>query len=225
MVSNTSSSYGAVYFDWLTIYDTATRTRLPFPPSVAVCATYAYSDRMSDLWYAPAGMNRGAIRGVISPITQLSRAAIENLYDSNVNAIYTDAQVGNVIWGQKTLSRESSALNRVNVRRLMNYLKKVITASCKHLVFEPNDRVTWNKFEMEVTPVLEDIYNRRGIYEYRIVQGEAIVTDEDIDNYRMPCMITVRPTKAAEEIPIYFVITSTGTEFNDVLEANGILGI
>ena len=96
-------------------------------------------------------------------------------------------------------------------------------AACSHLTFEPNDRMTWNSFEMKVQPVLESIKNRRGIYEYRIVKGETIVTEQDIDNYRMPCMIMIRPTKAAEEIPIYFVITSTGADFNEVLEANGVV--
>ena len=114
-------------------------------------------------------------------------------------------------------------MNRVNVRRLLNYLKRVITAACNYLTFEPNDRVTWNSFEMKILPTLKNIQNKRGIYEYRVVKGETIVTNEDIDNYRMPCMVMIRPTKAAEEIPIYFVITSTGADFNEVLEANGVV--
>ena len=131
--------------------------------------------------------------------------------------------MGLVVWGQKTLYREETALNRVNVRRLMNYLKRIIVAACRYLTFEPNDSVTWNSFEMRVKPILRSIQNNRGIYEYRIIKGESIVTDTDIDNYRMPCMIMIRPTKAAEEIPIYFVITSTGADFNEVLEANGVV--
>lgn len=218
-----NSSCGAVYYDWIQIYDSVNKQYVQVPPSVSVCATYAYNDRVSDVWYAPAGLTRGIIRGVITPITRLTRADVELLYENNINSIYEDPQVGNVVWGQKTLWREDTALNRINVRRLMNYLKKVITAACQYLVFEPNDRVTWNSFEMKVLPTLNNVKNRRGLYEYKVVKGESIVTSEDIDNYKMPCMILIRPTKAAEEIPIYFVITNTGADFNEVLEVNGVV--
>ena len=220
-----NSSYGALYYDWVVIYDSINKTRVQVPPSVPVAASIAYSDRISELWYAPAGLTRGLIRGVLDSVTKLNKPEIELLYsdDNNINSIYDDPQVGLVIWGQKTLYREDTALNRINVRRLLNYLKRIVVAACSHLTFEPNDRMTWNSFEMKVQPVLESIKNRRGIYEYRIVKGETIVTNQDIDNYRMPCMIMIRPTKAAEEIPIYFVITSTGADFNEVLEANGVV--
>lgn len=220
-----NSSYGALYYDWLTIYDSVNKTRVDVPPSVAVAATYAYSDRTTEVWFAPAGLNRGVVRGVLDSVTKLNKTDVEYLYsdENSVNAIYDDSQVGLVLWGQKTLHRADTALNRVNVRRLMNYLKRVITAACDYLTFEPNDRVTWNSFEMKITPVLKQIKNKRGLYDYRIVKGETIVTNEDIDNYRMPCMVLVRPTKAAEEIPIYFAITSTGADFNEVLVANGVI--
>lgn len=220
-----NSSYGALYYDWVRIYDSVNKTQVTVPPSVVVAASYAYSDRTSEIWYAPAGLNRGLVRGVIDSVTKLSRADVDYLYstDNNINALYDDPQVGLVLWGQKTLHREDTALNRVNVRRLMNYLKRVVTAACNYLTFEPNDRVTWNSFEMKITPVLKNIQNKRGIYEYHIIKGETIVTNNDIDNYRMPCKIMIRPTKAAEEIPLYFVITSTGADFNDVLEANGVI--
>lgn len=222
-----NSSYGALYYDWVTIYDSVNKVRVQVPPSVPVAASIAYSDRVSELWYAPAGLNRGLIRGVLESNTKLNKADVAALYegDNNVNSIYDDPQVGLVIWGQKTLHRADTALNRVNVRRLLNYLKKVVVAACSYLVFEPNDRITWNSFEMKVSPVLETIKNNRGIYEYNIVKGETIVSDEDIDNYRMPCMIMIRPTKAAEEIPIYFTITSTGADFNEVLSSAGITSV
>ena len=222
-----NSSYGALYYDWVVAYDSVNKVQVQLPPSVPVAATYAYSDRISDLWYAPAGLDRGMVRGVLDSVTKLSKTDVDYLYsgENSINSIYDNAQVGLVLWGQKTLLRENTALNRVNVRRLMNYLKRVITAACNYLTFEPNDRITWNSFEMKVIPVLDSIKNRRGIYDYTVVKGETIVTDEDIDNYTMPCMIMIRPTKAAEEIPIYFVITSTGADFNEVLEANGVVKI
>ena len=220
-----NSSFGALYYDWVTIYDSINKMNVDVPPSVVVSASIAYSDRTTEVWYAPAGLTRGLVRGVLDSVTKLSKSDIDYLYsDKNaVNPIYDDPQVGLVLWGQKTLLREDTALNRINVRRLLNYLKRVITAACNYLTFEPNDRITWNSFEMKILPTLKSIQSKRGIYDYRVVKGETIVTNDDIDNYRMPCMVTIRPTKAAEEIPIYFVITSTGADFNDVLEANGII--
>jgi len=220
-----NSSYGALYYDWITIYDPINKTRVNVPPSVLVAASYAYSDRITEVWYAPAGLNRGIIRGALDSVTKLGKTDTEYLYtgDNSINAIYDDPQVGLVIWGQKTLLRADTALNRVNVRRMMNYLKRVITAACNYLTFEPNDRVTWNSFTLKILPVLKNIQAKRGIYEFRIIKGETIVTEEDIDNYKMPCMVMIRPTKSAEEIPIYFTITSTGADFNEVLEANGII--
>ena len=217
------SSYATVYYDWLTIYDSVNKVNTAVPPSVAVPATYAYNDRVANVYYAPAGLNRGLVRGAINTVSVLNKADMELLYDHNINSIYSNSQVGLVLWGQKTLQRINTALDRVNVRRLLIYLKKIIAAACESLVFEPNDRITWNSFEMRVTPILDSIKNNRGIYEYSIVKGESSVTNLDIDNYRMPCMVMVRPTKTAEEIPIYFTITSTGADFNDVLESNGIV--
>lgn len=220
-----NSSYGALYYDWVRIYDPINKVHVTVPPSVTVAATYAYSDRNSEIWFAPAGLRRGLVQGVINTATSLSKDDVDILYsdENNINSIYEDPQVGLVLWGQKTLLRTNTALNRVNVRRLLNYLKRVITAACNYLTFEPNDRITWNSFENLTKPVLRSIMNRQGIYEYRIVQGETIVTGEDIDNYRMPCMLLIKPTKAAEEIPVYFAITSTGADFNEVLEANGVV--
>lgn len=222
-----NSSYGALYYDWVTIYDPVNKVKINVPPSVVVAATIAYSDRVSEVWYAPAGLQRGIVRGVLDSVTKLNKSDIEYMYSSdnrnNINCIYDDPQVGLVVWGQKTLLRADSALDRVNVRRLMNYVKRITVAACNYLTFEPNDRVTWNSFKMKIEPVLQSIVKKRGMYEYKLIKGETIVTPEDIDNYRMPCMVLIRPTKAAEEIPIYFTLTSTGADFNEVLEANGIV--
>lgn len=219
------SSYGALYYDWVDIYDSVSKKVVSVPPSVVVAATYAYSDRTTEFWYAPAGLTRGIVRGALGVATKLNKTDVDTLYsgDNRINAIYEDPQVGLVLWGQKTLQKSTTALNRVNVRRLLNYLKRVVTAACNYLTFEPNDRVTWDSFEMKVQPILENIKSKRGIYEYRIVKGEAIVTEDDIDNYKMPCLILIRPTKTAEEIPIYFAITNTGADFNEVLENSGLV--
>lgn len=215
-----SSSYGSLYYDWVNIYDSVNRVEVLVPPSVVVAATIAHSDSISEVWYAPAGLKRGIVNGVLSTRTKLNKTDVDYLYEKGINSIYEDPQVGLVVWGQKTLLTSDTALNRINVRRLMNYLKRVIVAACNYLTFDPNDRITWNSFMLKVDPVLRDIKKKRGIYEYRIVGGTSIVTDDDIDNYRMPCKILIQPTKAAEEIPIYFSITSTGADFNSVLDSS-----
>ena len=220
-----NSSYGALYWSWQRIYDPYNHIYLHVPPSVVVAPMMAKSARDYEIWYAPAGLQRGVISGVAEPVTTPTSGDVDYLYsdDNNVNCIINDPRAGLCVFGQKTLYRQDTALNRINVRMLLNYIKRVVSTACKFLTFEPNDRVTWNSFEDKVEPTLRDIQNHRGLYEYRIVKGENIVTDTDIDNYRMPCMVIIRPTKTAEEIPIYFTITSAGAEFNDVLESNGII--
>lgn len=220
-----NNSYGALYWSWQKIYDAVNKIYVEVPPSVVIAPVINNSANMSEVWYAPAGLKRGIVHGVIEPVVAPDKSVVDHLYtgDNAVNCIITDPQVGLCVFGQKTLSRENSALNRVNVRLLLNYLKRVVVAACRTLTFDPNDRITWGYFEDKVEPTLRNIKAHRGIYEYRIVKGERIVTDEDIDNYRMPAMIAIKPTKTAEEIPIYFTITSTGADFNSVLESNGIV--
>lgn len=220
-----NSSYGALYWSWQRIYDSVNRTYVEVPPSVVVAPVIANSATLSEIWYAPAGLQRGMVSGVVEPVVAPTSSERDFLYSGNnsVNCIINDPQAGLVVFGQKTLSRQDTALNRVNVRMLLNYLKRVVVSACRHLTFEPNDRVTWNNFEDKIEPTLRGIKDHRGIYEYQIVKGDRIVTNNDIDNYRMPCMILIRPTKSAEDIPIYFTITSTGADFNDVLESNGII--
>lgn len=220
-----NSSYGVLYYAWQNIYDSVNGVNVEVPPSVVVAPTIAKSAQQSEIWYPAAGLQRGLINGALESVFSPDNATMNNLYtgENSVNCIINDPQVGLCIFGQKTLYREDSALNRLNVRMLLNYLKRVVVAACRHLTFEPNDRITWNRFEDMVTPVLTRIQNSRGLYEYQVVKGDLIVSDEDIDNYRMPCKILLKPTKSAEEIPIYFTITNTGADFNEVLSEEGIL--
>lgn len=219
-----NSSFAALYYSWQNVYDSATNTYFDVPPSVVVASVMAKSARDSELWFPPAGVVRGIVQGVKTPVDSPDSGARTAAYmDPNaVNCIIEDPTYGLVVYGQKTLSRANTALNRVNVRMLLNYLKRVIVAAAKYLTFEPNDDITWNSFEDLVEPTLRNIGQRRGLYDYKIVKGEAIVTDEDIDNYRMPCKILIKPTKSVEEIPIYFTITSTGADFNEILESESV---
>lgn len=222
-----NSSYGALYYSWQKIYDQNYNQYVDVPPSVIVAEVMARSARETAIWMPPAGMIRGKVDGVVSPVYSPDQGERDALYtDANaVNCIIEDPTEGLVVFGQKTLLRSQTALNRVNVRMLLNYLKRVVVAAAKYLTFEPNDSYTWNSFEDLVEPTLRSIGQRRGLYAYRIVKGEEIVTEDDIDNYRMPCKILIQPTKAAEEIPIYFTITRTGVDFNDVLDGDYIPSI
>lgn len=222
-----NSSYGALYYSWQKIYDNNYAQYVDVPPSVIVASVMAKSARETAIWMPPAGMIRGKVDGVIKPVYTPDDGERDALYaDTNaVNCIIDDPTEGLVVFGQKTLLRSQTALNRVNVRMLLNYLKRVIVAAAKYLTFEPNDSYTWNSFEDLVEPTLRSIGQRRGLYAYKIVKGEEIVTNDDIDNYRMPCKILIQPTKAAEEIPIYFTITRTGVDFNDVLDNDYIPSI
>lgn len=217
------SEYGALYYSWQYILDGSEKVLVP--PSVVLGYTFATSARESEIWFPVAGVQRGLVQGVFEPAYAPDSGEVAGLYDdgNSVNCIINDPAYGLVVWGQKTLSRTNTATNRINVRMLINYLKRVVVSACKYLTFEPNDRITWNAFEDLVEPTLKDIGSRRGLYAYKIVKGEAIVTDDDIDNYRMPCKIMIQPTKAAEVIPIYFTITSTGADFNQILESEGII--
>lgn len=219
-----NSSYAAAYYSWQKIYDPYNQAYVEVPPSVVVAPVIAESTNTTEIWYAPAGLKRGLVKGVVSPVYCPDTGDMEFLYsgDNNINSIINDPQAGLCVFGQKTLYRANSALNRVNVRMLLNYLKRAVVAACRYMTFEPNDRVTWNNFEDLIEPFLKGIKNRRGIYEYTIVKGSAIVTPNDIDNYRMPCKILIKPTKSAEEIPIYFTLTNSGADFNEVLANEGI---
>lgn len=221
-ISAIDSSYAALYYNWVTLYDSYNKMNVQVPPSVIVAATTAKSDKLADVWYAPAGLKRGVVKGVVEVHGLLNKADIKKLYDHGINSIYKHPTAGVVLWGQKTLQKENTALNRINVRRMMNYLKKIVVATCDYLTFDPNDRITWNSFKMKVEPILKDLKKKRALYDYRLIAGEAIVTEDDIDNHKMPCKILVRPTKTAEEIPIGFVITSTGADFDDMLANNSL---
>lgn len=212
-----NSSYGAMYWSWQYIYDEVTDQEVLVPPSVVVAATIAYSDSISQKWYAPAGLTRGVIKNALRS-EFIPDSSVQDLVYSdpnNINPIITHANSGLVIFGQKTLHRTTTALDRVNVRRLLCYIKRFLKDICKTLVFEPNDEATWNSFEDLATPRLRTIQTDRGIYDFKIIKGENIITDEDIDNYRMPVQVLIKPTKTAEYIPVDLVITSTGAEFNE----------
>lgn len=222
-----NSSFGALYWSWQYIYDDVNSQEVLVPPSVLVAPVYARSEEMSKAWYAPAGLTRGLIKNALRSEIVPDSAVVELLYTApnNINCIITHPTAGLVVFGQKTLWREDTALDRVNVRRLVTYIKRFVKRVCQFLVFEPNDRTTWNQFEDLVTPPLESLVTNRGLYAFKVVKGADIITDADIDNYRMPGQILIKPTKSAEYIPIDIVITATGVEFSSLISADSSLSI
>lgn len=214
-----NSSFGACYWAWQYVYDEINDQEVLVPPSVVVAPAIARSESISKPWFAPAGLTRGLIKNVLRSEHAPDATEVEYLYDTPncINSIITHETSGLTVWGQKTLWRNDTALDRVNVRRLVTYIKRIVKRTCQFLVFEPNDSTTWIQFEDLLDPVFRSLVQNRGLYEYKIVPLKHTVSDDDINNSRMPAQILIKPTKSAEYIPIDIVLTSTGVEFSSYI--------
>lgn len=211
------SSYCAVYWSWVQVYDEFSRKKIWLPPSAVVAAQYAYSDSIGEQWFAPAGLDRGKLTNVLAVERSSTQGERDYMYGNRniVNPIVNFRNNGIVIWGQKTGQRRPTALDRVNVRRLMNAIKRVIVDATQYYVFEQNDSFTWSRWVDMVEPKLDVIKNNRGIYDYQVVMDETTVTEDDLVNYTMPGVVKIKPTRAAEFIPLTFSITANSVEFGD----------
>lgn len=216
------SSYFALYAPWVGTQDPDTGEEELFPPSMFIAAQYAKSDNLSDPWFAPAGIKRGQISLATSVEYDLSKDERDSLYGETniINPIINFKGRGIVIWGNKTGRRgvndnKESVLSSVNVRRLLNYLKKVVTASSQYLTFDQNDEYTWNEWHLMIDPILRAVKTRRGLYDYKLVMDETTVTPDDVDNLRMPGKIYIKPTRSSEFIYLDFIITPSGATFGD----------
>jgi len=214
-----NTSYGCTYYPWVQINDTAASTRVWVPPSTIAMGVLAASSARSELWFAPAGFNRGGLsRGsaglnVINVIEKLTADQRDDLYEVNINPIASFPAEGIVVFGQKTLQATPSALDRINVRRLMIYLRKQITIIANGILFDPNVQITWNRFTNRVDPFLNSIKQRFGLSDYRVVLDESTTTPDLVDRNIMYAKILLKPTRAIEFIALDFVITRTGVEF------------
>ena len=215
-VSNAASydnSYGATYWPWVQIRSRETGKINFVPASTLVPAVYEYNDKVSAEWFAPAGLNRGALSTVLQPERKLTVNDRNLLYQGKVNPIATFPGVGTVIYGQKTLQQKPSALDRVNVRRLLIALKDYIGNIGETIVFEPNTQVTRNKFLNQVNPYLESVQQRQGLYAFQVVMDETNNTPDVVDRNQLVGTIYLQPTKTAEFIQLDFNILPTGTTF------------
>jgi len=208
------SNYAAAYYPWVKVLDPAKNKPVFVPPSVIVPGAIAQSDRIAAEWFAPAGLNRGVLGNVIEARTRLNQAERDQLYEGKVNPIATFPRTGVCIWGQKTLQARPTALDRINVRRLMIEVKKFIASSSKYLVFEQNTLQTRNRFLGIANPYLESIQQRQGLFAFRVVMDESNNTPDEIDRNRLIGAIYLQPTRTAEFIILDFNILPTGATFD-----------
>lgn len=209
-VNSVNNSYGAAYWPWLQVYSSAGRL-VWVPASVVIPGVYVYNDNLTAPWYAPAGMTRGGIAAVQAS-QKLAKSDRDELYKGNVNPIATLPGTGLVVYGQKTLQKKATALDRVNVRRLLIEIKKNVKEMASELLFEQNTAALRNNFEAKLDPYLANIVQRNGLYNYAInLDGN---TAEAIDRCEFHCKITLQPTKVVEFVYINFTLTATGVEFS-----------
>ena len=209
------SNYAAMYWPWVKIADPDLNKNVWVPASVVIPGVYAFNDRVAAPWFAPAGLNRGGIDVAVQAERKLTQSNRDDLYDANVNPLASFPNTGIVVYGQKTLQKKSSALDRVNVRRLMIAAKKYIASASKFLVFEQNTAVTRNRFLNIVNPYFEDVQQRQGLYAFKVVMDDSNNTPDVIDRNQMVGQIFLQPTKTAEFIVIDFNILPTGAAFPD----------
>jgi hypothetical protein len=207
------TSYAATYWPWVRIIDPATGKHVWVPASTVIPGVYAFNDKVSAPWFAPAGINRGGLNTVLQAELKLTQGNRDALYSNNINPIATLPQQGVVVYGQKTLQKEQSALDRVNVRRLMIELKSYIKQIADTVVFEQNTIQTRNSFIARVTPFLEGIQQKQGLYAYKVVMDDSNNGPAVIDQNQLVGQIYIQPTRTAEFISLDFILMPTGAEF------------
>lgn len=210
-----NSSYGALYGPWVKAKHPVTSRDITLPPSGFVAGIFARNDQEGAVWTAPAGLNRGTIRGATAPEKRLSRGEMDTLYEAGVNpiAVVVGAMT---VYGQKTLQLKGSATDRVNVRRLLAYVEKAVSDAAQFLVFEPNHKDTWEAFKRLVGPFLQRIKDGGGFYDFKVICDETINTPAVIDANIMKARVLMKPTKTAEFISIEFAIAPTGADFSEL---------
>ncbi len=222
-----NSSYGALYWSWVKVFDQFSRTEIWIPPSGHVSAIFSRTARDTEQWFAPAGLRRGRLLTALDVEYSPTQGERELLYGfgNAVNPIVKFPQQGIVIWGQRTLQREDTALDRVNVRMLNIYLKKSLSVALRSYIFEPNDRILWSQVTAAVEGFVADVKSRRGITAYKVVCDETNNTPERVDRNELWVSVFYQPTQTVEFVVLNLVVLRTGGSFNaeEVLAAAGIV--
>jgi hypothetical protein len=215
------SSYGCCFYPWVQTRDDQSGQLVWVPPSVAMMGVLASSEKKSKLWFAPAGFNRGGLTEgaagipVMNITERLTSKNRDDLYTANINPIASFPSTGIVVFGQKTLQQRSSALDRINVRRLVIFLKKQISIISSQILFEQNVQQTWTRFKGLTEPFLANVMTQFGITNYSLILDETTTTEDLIDQNVLYAKIMIMPARAIEYIAIDFVITNTGASFSD----------
>jgi hypothetical protein len=209
------SNYAATYWPFVKIFDADNNQDVTIPPTAQALEAIAYTDQISYPWFAPAGLNRGLLTDVIRAQYKLTQDDRETLYENKINPIATFAGQGIAVWGQKTLQTRQTALDRINVRRMMLYVEKIIAGAALYLDFEQNDETTWDRFKAMVQPILDVVKINRGITDFRVIMDETTNTPDLIERGQMVGNIYIKPTKTAEVILINFNLTAQGATFEE----------
>jgi hypothetical protein len=212
-VTSRDTSYAATYYPWILTIDPNSGQQVWVPPSTMMAGVYAFSDSVSDPWIAPAGVNRGIVGTAVRTERVLTQTTRDSLYQENINPIATFQTSGVTVFGQKTLQKKKSALDRVNVRRLLIELKTFISEIAESLVFEPNNETTRNNFLSQVNPYLSTVQQRQGLTSFQVIMDESNNTPTTIDNNELIGAIYIQPTRTAEFIRLDFNVLPTGATF------------
>tara|TARA_Y100000592_G_scaffold20847_1_gene32049 strand:+ start:9887 stop:11740 length:1854 start_codon:yes stop_codon:yes gene_type:complete len=207
------SNYAATYWPWVQVQDSQLGTLRWVPPSVVLPSVYAFNDKVAQPWFAPAGLNRGGIDVAVQAERKLTQGNRDDLYDANVNPIATFPGQGVVVFGQKTLQKKASSLDRVNVRRLLIRVKKFIASSSRFLVFEQNTEATRRRFLNIANPYLEQVQSQSGLSAFKVIMDETNNTPDSIDRNQLIGQLFLQPTRTAEFIILDFTVQPTGATF------------
>ncbi len=222
-----NSSYGALYWGWIRVFDQFSNEEIWIPPSGHVSAVFSRTARDAEQWFAPAGLRRGRLLTALDVEYSPTQGERDLLYGSGnaVNAIVKFPQDGIVVWGQRTLQRTESALDRVSVRMLLIFIKKNMTRLLRNFIFEPNDSVLWKQVLATVEPFLGDIQARRGLQAYKVVCDASNNTAERIDRNELWVSVFLKPTRTVEFVVLNLAVLRTGASFSaeEVLAAGGIV--
>lgn len=208
-----NSNYAGYYYPWVQIADADLGAQVWVPPSSVLTGVFAFNDYVGEKWFAPAGLNRGGIDLAQRTERLMTQADRDNLYQRSVNPIATFPRTGLAVWGQKTLQKKRSALDRINVRRLLIAAKRHVAFTAKYLVFEQNTRETRLKFKNITRPWFENARKKQGLYDFRIIIDERNNTPDVVDRNEMRAEIYLKPAKTAEYIIVDFVVLPTGAVF------------
>jgi hypothetical protein len=212
-VTSLDTNYAACYYPWVKVLDDNLNLPVWVPPSVVLPGVFSQNDNVSHEWFAPAGLNRGGLRNVLEAKTRLTHGERDILYEDRVNPIASFPGQGVVVFGQKTLQAKPSALDRINVRRLLIRLKKFIASTSRFLVFEQNTVATRNRFMNIVNPFLESVQSNSGLTAFRVVMDDSNNTPDVVDRNQLVGQIFIQPARSVEFIVLDFVVQPSGATF------------